>query len=407
MYCGECGTKNEKGAKFCESCGAALEEPKKEQTKPTEKKKVERKPMSTKNKIIIGVVAAIVVVGVVAFNLLKSASSPETIAKNYYDAYVKQDANKMYSYCDLGEKNAFTSKEAYKNYYTSSSKAKKAKSIKNYKVSNVIYDRDNLTATVTISYTTGTAADAETEQIKLQKSSKKKFLFFDDWKVGLSTSDVATDYEIQVPTGAKVMVGKVELAESYKDESEMTGFDKYVIPMLFKTEYDVAVTLGNGFKIEDTIDPSNYYSSSTIRLTTDNISKEDKEKLENQIKTDIKSLYENAIADKEWKEISKNYGEKDSDDLKRAYESLKRQVDGGFFSDKISAFDISSVEVNRINTASDGNLEVSIEMEYKYTTVEEDGKTEEETNTDTAYVYYATENNSLRLVETSSLPNYF
>jgi hypothetical protein len=25
MFCGECGTKNEKGAKFCEKCGAKLE----------------------------------------------------------------------------------------------------------------------------------------------------------------------------------------------------------------------------------------------------------------------------------------------------------------------------------------------------------------------------------------------
>ena len=35
MFCGECGTKNEKGAKFCEKCGAKLEvaEEKKESPK--------------------------------------------------------------------------------------------------------------------------------------------------------------------------------------------------------------------------------------------------------------------------------------------------------------------------------------------------------------------------------------
>ena len=37
MFCGKCGTKNEEGAKFCESCGNKLEQEEKE--KPTKKAK--------------------------------------------------------------------------------------------------------------------------------------------------------------------------------------------------------------------------------------------------------------------------------------------------------------------------------------------------------------------------------
>ena len=33
MFCGECGTKNEKGAAFCENCGAKLKEVPKEEEK--------------------------------------------------------------------------------------------------------------------------------------------------------------------------------------------------------------------------------------------------------------------------------------------------------------------------------------------------------------------------------------
>ena len=42
MYCGECGTKNEKDAKFCENCGAALEQ--------EEEKKEEREKKSQQQK---------------------------------------------------------------------------------------------------------------------------------------------------------------------------------------------------------------------------------------------------------------------------------------------------------------------------------------------------------------------
>ena len=44
MFCGQCGTKNEKGAAFCENCGAKLKEVSKEESKEKEAtvKKVEK-----------------------------------------------------------------------------------------------------------------------------------------------------------------------------------------------------------------------------------------------------------------------------------------------------------------------------------------------------------------------------
>lgn len=48
MFCGECGTKNEKGAKFCEKCGAKLEvaEEKKESPKAQQQPVKTSKPMT-------------------------------------------------------------------------------------------------------------------------------------------------------------------------------------------------------------------------------------------------------------------------------------------------------------------------------------------------------------------------
>ena len=63
MFCGECGTKNEKGAKFCEKCGAKLEvaEEKKESPKAQQQPVKTSKPMTKQNKIIIAAVSAVVV----------------------------------------------------------------------------------------------------------------------------------------------------------------------------------------------------------------------------------------------------------------------------------------------------------------------------------------------------------
>ena len=62
MFCGECGTKNEKGAKFCEKCGAKLEvaEEKKESPKAQQQPVKTSKPMTKQNKIIIAAVSALV-----------------------------------------------------------------------------------------------------------------------------------------------------------------------------------------------------------------------------------------------------------------------------------------------------------------------------------------------------------
>ena len=61
MYCGECGTKNEKDAKFCENCGAALEQEEKKEGKREKKSAAKaRKPISKSKKILIGVICLIV-----------------------------------------------------------------------------------------------------------------------------------------------------------------------------------------------------------------------------------------------------------------------------------------------------------------------------------------------------------
>ena len=282
-----------------------------------------------------------------------------------------------------------------------------AKRIKNYKITNIQYDDSRLTATVTVSYTTGSRSSAQTDTITLRRGSGKKYLFFDDWKVSLNDDDLVTDYTIRVPHDATITVDDVALSTEYIEESDDDGFDVYTIPMMFNTEYDVVVKLANGFEIQDTFTPSNYYGTTTFVLSNDNISDADKEKVTEQVKQDIKSLFDNAIADKAWSEISSNYGTDDLDDLEDSYEELVDDVDGGFLSSKLQSFDVDTVNIRGLSTESDGRIEVWVRLEYKYTTSESDGTTEEHTSADTVYMYYTAEQDGLKLKDASSLPSYF
>ena len=60
MFCEKCGAKAKEGAKFCEECGERLK-------KPVKKAKKKMKPLSKKNKIIIGVVSVLVLILVIFF----------------------------------------------------------------------------------------------------------------------------------------------------------------------------------------------------------------------------------------------------------------------------------------------------------------------------------------------------
>ncbi len=409
MYCPECGTKNEKNAKFCENCGEKLETVQKETNKAAPKQKVakQKKPMSKKSKIIIIVVIVIAAALVIGINSLKNSIDPKSIAKSYYEAYIHQNVDKMYTYCDLSAGGAFTDKKAFKTFYSSSDKVTDAKNIQNYNITGIDYDKSGLTAKVSITYTTNNSSISQKTTITLQKSSDKKYFFFDDWKVSLSSDDLVTNYSINVPKNATISINGTKLKDTYKEKtSSNTSYDVYKVPMMFKTDYQATVQLSNGFEIEETFKPSSYYSSTTISLTAKNIKDSDKEILTNQVQEDINTLYESAIADKEWKEISTKFAS-DNSDLEELYNSLAKRVDGGFFSNKISSFKVTAATIRNISTNSDGSLEVSVKLNYTYKTIDSEDKEEEKEDSTTTYLEYNTDNKDLVLVDASSLPSYF
>ena len=99
MYCGECGTKNNNGDRFCAECGAPLEQVVEQQNNSTVINTVTpRKPMSKKTKIMI--LVAVLVIGVLggAYKVGSDLTNTKEVAKDYIEASINQDGGMLYNY---------------------------------------------------------------------------------------------------------------------------------------------------------------------------------------------------------------------------------------------------------------------------------------------------------------------
>ena len=196
MFCGECGTKNEKNSAFCSECGAkleqnvTLEETKNVATAP-------KKPVSKSTKIVIAVVAIIVVVISVFFIVGSKLTSPKAVAKGYIKAVVEKDANKLYDYLDLKGDTTFITKKLYNELMKES---KLTTDVVNYKITEVEYNDSKLNAEVEFEYATKDSSKENEGVVYLTKLKSKKFLFFDNWQVSNENSlaSIIEDYTLKV-----------------------------------------------------------------------------------------------------------------------------------------------------------------------------------------------------------------
>ena len=237
--------------------------------------------------------------------------------------------------------------------------------------------------------------------LELHKTTDKKYLVFDEWKVVLPEEDFTEDFTLYVPEGSEVNFGGVTLDESYLDETS-DGYDSYVIPALFNMDYEVTVTLPVGFEITETVSADNYNNPTWIDFDEDSLSDEDFNTIKKQIKADMNLLYSSAIGQQDWSSISDNFG-KDASDLEDAYDDLKNDVSGGYFSSALSSFEATDIRSIDSIYFEDGIMEVDFTVDYKYTPVDGD----EKTNYDFVWFYYEMDGDQLKLVDAYSLPSYF
>lgn len=390
MFCPECGKKNENGAQFCEYCGAKIAEESK-----VVLPKTPRKPMKKKTIVIISIVSALVVVLVVGGIVLSSNFKPSKIAVNYFVALMNNDTDKIYDYINVPN-SEFTTKKMFTEVVDT-----EKEDLLNYKIVSEEKSTDGLSAQVKISYTLEGDKTPLTTTIYLVKDKKNKLLIFDNWKISDGSSLVEEDYDITVYKGATVKLEGVEVPEKYKEESISQRYDTYVIPAIFKGEYDAEVTLKNGLKAKSVLDTTGYDSS----LTDFELSENEEKELTSSIKDYVSKLYKAALEGKSFDDIKKDYEYKgsDLDELEKAYKSFASSIKNS----GLTKYSLKDVEISRYSINTEGYLYVTVNTEYDYTVKSYfSDETVDNDDEDTAYLTFDY-SDGFKLVDMTGLATYF
>ncbi len=419
MFCGECGTKNEKGAQFCENCGSKLveEKPVNQTKKVSTSKQVPKesfgtkvKKMPMKKKILLGASLIVVVALLTTFTIISNKLSPKSIAKDYFLAVVNVNTDKLYQYMDI-EKTEFTSKDMFEQLAKRELNEDNKKKISNYKIGKVEKNENGLTATVTITYVIEGDDEPETVRVGLVKQKSKKYFFFDDWRISnnMSVMDTTKDYKIKVLKNSTVTIEGVAVDKKYIDtDASNESYDVYKMPTMFTEGYQMKIALPLGFEVEDTLYVSNYSSSGyTFSLNEEKLPEDTKKQLIETTKKGLQTLYNGAKDQKSFDDIKSEFEYEGADlsNLKKTYESLSKSLSNS----DLSAIEFTEIELDSFTTTDKG-FRAYIDTDYKYTvsyTSGSEAKTHDSKSSDSMTIYYAYHDNAFKITDAGSLVTYF
>lgn len=386
MFCPECGTKNDDEAKFCENCGAKLEEQEVVSTaQPVNNvQPVQVKKLSKKAKIaIIGVIA---VIGAIAIfvNVVKNIFAPENIAKKYFESVANAEWEKVYGYYDLTE-DEFVNKDMFKkmskdrekidysNYAVKKETLKKSSSILEGESSD---EKDSgISKIVNIEYALKNSDSTLEYSVRLVKLSKKKLLFFDNWKV-VPEDMISKEYRISTLNDIDVYMDGKKLSEKYisKDKdvySDEKNFVVYEIPSLFQGNHKLT------FKGEyiDTYEEEisvNREDKDSFSYTDPEIKQSLIDELEKNTEKIVEEIYSAAVDDKKFSEIKLSYDvykdKEKEEEIESNYKKLCESIKDTSYSNsiKLSKFKKKDFEVTNENSFIDEGS-VSATIKYKLT----------------------------------------
>ena len=400
MFCSECGTKNESGDKFCENCGTKIEKLK----KPSKLSK-----MSKQNKIILGSVVGALAIIVIVFVILSNMFKPENIAKEFFEATINGNTNKIYDYLDI-EDSKFTSRKIFNNIYKDEFKDKSSE-ILNYKVIKTEKSDDGLSVEVTISYTQKDKSIPKTTEITLNKAKNNKLLFFSNWIISTDGLVTEKDITLTVIKGSSVSIENVKLDKKYLDKKQSDeDEDVYKLPKMLIGKYTVKAKLPVGFVSEDEININKYYTNYKLEVNSNNIPKKTSNKIEKTIKSNLKTMYDAAINKKSFDEIKNTFDYKKADltEIKEDYDTLVSNLENA--SSTLTAIDFTDVEIMNFDF-NDNEIKIRTKVKYKYEVKYKNYNDEEKTNKSSDYDYLTISfdcvDDEYKMIDTTTLTSYF
>lgn len=194
-----------------------------------------RKPMKKITKILLVEAALVLALGAAAYTKAKDFVSPERTAKEYFVEVMAGDSAAAYEKLNIEESDFVNSK-----YFEKVVPQIGCENISNYEIRIAPQDSNAYTKQYYITYHKKDDDQDYSFAVNLEKSQKKKWFFFDEWKVNVG-SYIPKNVTISTISDVKVSVDGKELdqKEAKKDEY---GYVTYTIPKMFECNYEVKVS---------------------------------------------------------------------------------------------------------------------------------------------------------------------
>lgn len=371
LFCPNCGSKNEDGARFCENCGTQLEEIQSvTQQKPWEEdvttevemqtaesdqsdisqqqgddepaiplqmKKARQQSDSsmthkhssidvnqhkgksiklTKMQGVVIVEAFCLVLIIAAFFAIGSVRNrPESVAKNFFQAFVDQNWSKVYDMTDYPEGKFLQKDQIIGNLENAQ--------FPEFGSFEVIADKEatsEIQKSFTIQYTIkGQGSDFL--KLNLVKQKEKSMLFFDTWKVSPDVQ-IAQDFCINVPKGASVTVDGIPLTDSEKGENQAKGMDSYYVT-LFAGDHKLqaAAPWFEVYETDFSAMAGEQFQLSGMKLTEDG-----QTAIEAKMQQALEKVYRAAMAGKDFSEVPNLFLDEYQDVCKESYDYLVSEL---------------------------------------------------------------------------------
>lgn len=239
MFCPECGSKNEDGALFCESCGTPLQEKQGSGAPLSAPGKKEKTPLDAKEKLLLIEICAAILAVILFFVIYNVQFSAKNVAKRHVEAMMANDYDKLYDTIYLKDTDDFMSKEAFVT-------AKKIQAGEETEAADVDVSSVQKRSGGFSSQTVRVRCRVNSESVKMELKLKRKGLL---WKVQTDQGYYKEQgkkeiqkYSIAVPKGVTVVVDKINVSDSIKPGAKIEGMDTYTLDQVFGSEHYVEIS---------------------------------------------------------------------------------------------------------------------------------------------------------------------
>lgn len=390
MFCPNCGVKCNDTDLFCGECGTSLAEYREEADNAAVIKEADeqfdktvempvQKPKVSKMSLILVAEAVIMAALLVSiyFSLDKKYSS-ETTALEYWKAKADCEWSKVYDYYSF-EKEDMLSKQMYVNAHAQDDTSIKYQSVEAKRSGN---PKGSDTVTYGITYRETGSGNEEYETVSLIKGDKK-FLFWNEWSV-VPEDEVVDEWSITVPENATVKLNDEEIKESKPSEQE--GMKEVIVSGLFQGQYQLEVSEKGMESYRDIVMIDSGTFGESVKLVP---TEEEKEKLAEQLGTDLEKILTSAVAKEDFTKMRELFSEEamKRSFVKSSYEDFYKLMDTEGI--VVQAFDISDIRMtsnNYYRNKATFDVSMKIKANFKRFWSEQSETEEKECNETVTYV---------------------